>query len=197
MDSIIQLLISQLDGGAVGQISDQLGIDEGKAQQAIGMALPLIVGALNHNTTSSGGAEALLGALQRDHDGSILENLSQAITKEKTLKDGAAILGHVLGERRGGLENSVSRATGLDPDQISRIFAILAPTVLGALGQVQRMDNLDAQGVSRLLQEERSTVEQTAAGLTQLLDMDGDGDVSEEIVSLGSNLMSGLFGDKK
>jgi hypothetical protein len=28
------------------------------------------------------------------------------------------------------------------------------------------------------------------------LDMDGDGDVSEEIISLGSNLLGGLFGSK-
>jgi hypothetical protein len=197
MDSIIQLLISQLGGGAVGQISNQLGIDEDKAQQAIGMALPMIIGALNRNTSSSGGAEALVGALQRDHDGSILDDLAQAVTKEDTIKDGAAILGHVLGDRRGGVENSVSRATGLDQDQVAQIFALLAPIVLGALGQMQRKNDLDAQGVSSLLQEERSTVEKTASGLTQLLDMDGDGDVSEEIVSLGSNLLGGLFGGKK
>lgn len=197
MDSIIQLLISQLGGGAVGQISDQLGIDEGKTQQAIGMALPMLIGALNRNTTSSGGAEALVGALQRDHDGSILDNLSQVVTKEETLKDGQAILGHVLGDRFEGVSNSVSRATGLETDQTAKLFALLAPVVLGALGQAQRKNNLDAQGVSKLLQEERSTVEKTASGLAQLLDMDGDGDVSEEIVSLGSNLLGGLFGGKK
>jgi hypothetical protein len=197
MDSIIQLLINQLTDGAVGQISDQLGIDEDKAQQAIGMALPLIIGALNRNTDSSDGAEALVGALQRDHDGSILDNLTQAVTQQETLKDGEAIIGHVLGDRLDGVSNSVSRATGLDQGQVAQIFALLAPIVLGALGQMQRKENLDAQGISNLLKEERSTVEKTASGLTQLLDMDGDGDVSEEIISLGSNLLGGLFGGKK
>ncbi len=197
MDSIIQLLISQLTDGAVGKISDQMGIDEAKTQQAIGMALPVIIGALNRNTNSTDGAQSLVGALQRDHDGSILNNLSQAVTKEETLKDGRAILDHVLGERLDGVSNSVSRATGLEQEQTAQIFAMLAPVVLGALGQMQRKKNLDAQGISNLLQEERGTVEKTASGLTQLLDMDGDGDVSEEIVSLGSNLLGGLFGGKK
>ncbi|MGD2162457.1 MAG: DUF937 domain-containing protein [Anaerolineales bacterium] len=197
MDSIIQTLISQMTGGAVGEISNQLGIDEDKAQQAIGMALPVLIGALNRNTNTSGGAEALVGALQRDHDGSILNNLSQAVTKEETMQDGMAILGHVLGDKQSGVQASVSRATGLDQDQVTRIFALLAPIVLGALGQMQRKKDLDAQGVSKLLQEERSTVENTVSGLTQLLDMDGDGDVSEEILSLGSNLLGGLFGGKK
>ena len=197
MDSIIQLLISQMGGGAVGKISDQLGIDEDKTQQAIGMALPVLIGALNRNTEQSGGAEALVGALQRDHDGSILDNLSGAVTKEETVQDGLAILGHVFGERQSNVQGSISRATGLDQDQVMRIFALLAPIVLGALGQMQRKKNLDAQGVSKLLQEERTTVEKTGSGLVQLLDMDGDGDVSEEIISLGSNLLGGLFGGKQ
>lgn len=196
MDSIIRLLVSQLGSGAVGQISEQLGIDEDKAQQAVGMALPVIIGALNRNTASADGAESLTRALQRDHDGSILDDLARVVTQPETLEDGAAILGHVFGDRRSNVEQSVSRATGLDAAQISQIFAILAPIVLGALGQMQRKKNLDAQGMSNLLQEERSTVEQTASGLAQLLDMDGDGDVSEELVSLGSNLLGGLFGGK-
>jgi hypothetical protein len=189
--------MSQLGSDAVGQISKQVGIDEKQAQQAVGMALPILIGALNRNTSSSGGAEALASALQRDHDGGILENLGQALTQEATLKDGMAILGHVMGEKHSGFVNSVSRATNLDPDQVAQIFALLAPVMLGALGQMKREKNLDAQGISTLLEEERTTVQKTASGLTQLLDLDGDGDVSEEIISLGSNLLGGLFGGQK
>ncbi len=197
MDSIIQLLVTQLGSGAVSEISKSLGVDDDKAQQAVGMALPMILGALNRNTASSDGAEALVGALQRDHDGSILNNLSQAVGSQQTMNDGAAILGHVLGDQQSGLVQSVSRATNLKPEQVAQIFSILAPIVMGALGQMQRKHNLDAQGVSTLLQQERSTVEQTSSGLTQLLDMNGEGDVSEEIISLGSSLLGGLFGGKK
>jgi len=197
MDSIIQLLVTQLGSGAVSEISKSLGVDDAKAQQAVGMALPMIIGALNRNTASSDGAEALVGALQRDHDGSILNNLSQAVGSQDTLNDGTAILRHVLGDQQSGLVQSVSRATNLKPEQVAQIFAILAPIVMGALGQMQRKHELDAQGVSTLLQQERSTVEQTSSGLTQLLDMDGDGDVSDEIISLGSSLLGGLFGGGK
>jgi len=61
----------------------------------------MILGALNRNTSSASGAEALVGALQRDHDGSILNDLSQALTAPETMDDGTAILGHVMGDRRG------------------------------------------------------------------------------------------------
>ena len=198
VDSIIELLLSQLGTGGANQISEKLGIDEGKAQQVIGMALPMLIGALNRNTSSSkSGAEALTNAIQRDHDGSILDNISQAITKRETVEDGSAILGHVFGDNSSGIMDSVSRATNIDSAQVSQIFAMLAPLVLGALGKIQRNKNLNADGVSSLLQEERKTVEKTSSGLTQLLDMDGDGDVSDEIISLGANLLGGLFGGKK
>jgi hypothetical protein len=192
----MQLLASQLGSGAVGQIGGQLGLDEQKTQQIVGMALPMILGALDRNTSSASGAKALTGALKRDHDGSILNNLPQALMAPETLDDGAKILGHVLGDRRGQVVNSVSRATKTDSEQVLKAFALLAPVVLGAVGQVQRKKKLNAKGVSTLLREERRTVETTSSGLTQLLDFDGDGDVSEEIVSLGSNLLGGLFGSK-
>lgn len=198
MDSIISLLLSQLGSGTTSQIGNKLGIDDSKVQQVIGMALPMLIGALNRNTSSSkSGAAALTDAIQRDHDGSILDNISQAITKRETIDDGTAILGHVFGDKSSGIMNSVSRATNLDADQIAQIFAMLAPIVLGTLGKLQRKNELDADGVTSLLQKERKTVEKSSSGLTQLLDMDGDGDVSEEIISLGSNLLGGLFGGKK
>ncbi len=198
MDSIIDLLLSQLGSGVTSQISKKLGIDEDKVQQAIGMALPMLIGALNRNASSSkDGAESLTKAIQRDHDGSILDDIAQVITKRKTVEDGSAILGHVFGDKGSGIMNSVSRATNIDSAQVAQIFAMLAPIVLGALGKIQHSKNLDAEGVSSLLQEERETVKKKSSGLTQLLDMDGDGDVSEEILSLGSNLLGGLFGGKK
>jgi hypothetical protein len=197
MDSILQLIISQLGGDSVSKISDKLGVDQAQAQRAIGLALPVIIGALNRNASSTDGAQALTSALQRDHDGSILQNLGDKVSQQATINDGMAILGHIFGEKQGGVANSISKGTGLDPQAAAQLFAMLAPIVMGALGQIQQKKSLDAQGVSQVLQQERSTVEQTTSGLTQLLDMDGDGDITEEVVNLGANLLGGLFGGKK
>lgn len=196
MDSILQLLVSQLAGGAIGKISQQTGINERQAQQAVGLALPVLIGALSRNASSGEGAAALTGALQRDHDGSILGNLASALGRPETIQDGSAILGHVLGGQRAAVETRLGRASGLDASQVAQILAVLAPIVMGALGQVRQRQGLDARGVSQVLQQERRTVESTASGLTQLLDMDGDGDVSAEIATLGANLLSGLFAKK-
>ena len=68
--SLIDDLLGQLQGAPTGQIAQQLGTDTQTAQNAIAAALPMIVGAMGRNTQSAGGADALLGALQRDHSGS-------------------------------------------------------------------------------------------------------------------------------
>jgi hypothetical protein len=196
MDSMLQLIVSQLGGGAVSKISDQLGVDESQAQQAIGLALPMLIGALNRNASSPAGAQALTQALQRDHDGSILDGLTEKVSQQDTIIDGMAILGHVFGEKKDSVEDGVSKGSGLDPQAVATLIAMLAPIVMGALGKIQQSRSLDAQGVSQVLQQERDTVEKTNSGLAQLLDMDGDGDVTEEVISLGANLLGGLFGGK-
>lgn len=66
MASILDMVQQQLGGGAINQISQQIGADPGTTQSAVQMALPMILGGLAHNATQPGGAEALHAALD-DH----------------------------------------------------------------------------------------------------------------------------------
>jgi len=94
MDGLLQTLIPLLSGDTLGGISEQLGVDKDKTQQAITVALPLLIGALNRNASTSDGAQALTGALQRDHSGSILEDLLGNLSKKKTLDNGSATVSY-------------------------------------------------------------------------------------------------------
>jgi len=67
--SLIDDLLGQLQGAPSEQIAQQLGTDPQTAQDAIAAALPMIVGAMGRNAQQPGGADALFGALQRDHSG--------------------------------------------------------------------------------------------------------------------------------
>ena len=110
--SILNDLLSQLQGGASGQIAQQLGADTQTTQQAIGAALPMIVGALGRNAQSQGGADALFNALQRDHSGSNATDLmgmlggllggGAAGNANTTATGGLGALGDLLGALGGG-----------------------------------------------------------------------------------------------
>jgi hypothetical protein len=197
MDSLLQILLDQLSGDSVGAITDQLGIDEATAQKAIGLALPLLIGSLNRNSSSPDGAQALTKAITRDHDGSILSDLASNLSNPTVQEDGMAILGHVLGEKRTSAGSSIGKAAGLDAEQVMKLLAMLAPVVLGALGRTQREKKLDAQGVASLLTQEREKADKTLPGIVQLLDMDADGDVTEEMINLGGSLLSSFLSKKK
>src|SRR6476661_9151899 len=91
--SLLDMLQQQLGGDAVKQISGQLGADHGTTQTAIAAALPMIVGALARNTQDPAQAGALSNALSKDHDGSILDDVTGYLSRGGNTADGNAILG--------------------------------------------------------------------------------------------------------
>lgn len=200
--SILDLLQQQLGGAAVGQISRQLGADQGATQNAIAGALPMLVTALANNSSKSGGAGALLSALDRDHDGSVLDDVAGFLGQGSAAQGaGAGILKHVLGGRQEAAANGISKASGLDAGSAGQLMAMLAPLVMGALGKARRQGNLDDNGLAGMLQGEREKVQKSApAGmgmLTQILDSDGDGDITDDVAKMGMSMLGKFLGGRR
>ncbi len=199
MSSIVEMLIQQVGGAEqVSQMSKHLGVDTRATQQAVGAALPVLLGALARNAAKSDGAAALNRALDR-HDGTVLDNLG-AFLQSPDVADGEGILRHALGERRPAVEAGVSKASGLDPSVVGKLLPMLAPLVMGALGRQRRQQSLDTGGLASMLSTERQQMEQAnpAIGmLGKLLDQDGDGSIVDDIAGkLGKGLLGGLFGGR-
>ena len=197
MSAIMDLISQQLGSGGLAQISKTLGSDEATTGRAVTAALPTLLAGLAKNTSQPAGAQSLLGALQRDHDGGILGNLGGLLTGSKST-DGDAILGHIFGTKRPRIEQGLGQTTQLDAGSMGKLLAMLAPMVLGALGKATREKNLDAQGLAGMLQDERTSVQNRMPSemgmLGQLLDADGDGDVDlKDLAGRGKSLFGGLF----
>src|SRR5690606_30062887 len=126
MNGILDLLADRIGGDQMGQLAQTIGADPRKTQTAVAAALPAILTALNRNTNSAGGAQALAGALERDHDGSLLDHLGGFLGGQVTGKqaDGTGILGHILGGQRQQVEQGVAQASGLDMNQVARLLPI-------------------------------------------------------------------------
>ena len=95
--SLLDMLQSQLAGEPASQLGKQLGTDQTATQKAIGAALPALMAALAGNAARKEGASALANALEKDHDGGILDDLSGFLGKQDT-RDGEGILKHALGD---------------------------------------------------------------------------------------------------
>lgn len=198
MTSTLTSLLGQLTGSDLGGLSAALGTDDRQTQAAVAAALPLLLKGLARNTATEDGASSLRRALEKDHDGSVLDNLGGFLSKPD-LADGDGILKHVLGDRRQVIETGVSSSSGLDISKVGPLLATLAPLVLGALGRKQRADALDDRGLADMLGAETQAMEAAVpelGGLGRLFDKDGDGSVADDIAGIGAGLLGKLLGGR-
>jgi hypothetical protein len=129
-DSLTELL-----DGRTSQISRRIGADESQTRTAVHAAVPTLLAALS--TESSGGG--LRQAVERDHDGSIIDQLSEYLDGSAQLNpratDGDGILDHALGDRRAEVQQALSAKSGLDLGTIAKLLPLLAPILMGMLGK--------------------------------------------------------------
>lgn len=202
MNGILDLLANNLSGPQIEQISKRIGADPQQTQTAIGAALPALLTGLNRNTNSTTGAQNLASVLDKDHDGSLLDNLGGFLSGQMSGRqvDGGGILGHVLGGQQQQVEQGVAKASGLDMSQIARLLPILAPIVMAALGRQKRQSGLDGGGLSGMLGQEATRARQAApsgvlGALAGFLDKDGDGSIQDDIAGqVGKAALGKLFG---
>ena len=193
--SLLEMLQQRLGGSAVDQIGRKLGADSGTTGNAIDAALPLLLSALAGKATKLAEAQSLHTAVAEDHDGSVLDDVPGYLNRAES-GPGAGILRHVLGGNQQNVETGLSQATGLEPAKTGQLLTILAPLVMGALGQAQQRRGLDAGGLTNLLVGEREQLKQSAPGvmgtLSRFLDRDGDGSAVNDI----SGMLGKAFGKR-
>ena len=194
----LEALLGLLQGQDLGQLAEQVGGNEGQVKNGVMAALPAMLTALSKNTGTEKGAQELNNALETKHDGSILDNLSGYLSNPD-LKDGAGILNHLFGSQTSNVANAVSQSSGLDTNGSMKMLQMLAPVLMGMLGQQKKQNNLDAKGLGNLTSMLASNFgsEAGASGImdvvTNLLDANKDGNVMDDIMGM----VGKFFGGKK
>ena len=192
----LEALLGLLQGQDLGQLAEQVGGNEGQVKNGVMAALPAMLTALSKNTGTEKGAQELNNALETKHDGSILNNLSGYLSNPD-LKDGAGILNHLFGSQTSNVANAVSQSSGLDSNGSMKILQMLAPVLMGMLGQQKKQNNLDAEGIGNLTSMLASNFgsEAGASGImdvvTNLLDANKDGNVMDDIMGMVGKLFGG------
>ncbi|MBL0288667.1 MAG: DUF937 domain-containing protein [Bacteroidetes bacterium] len=205
MSDLNQLLSSVLNENTVAQIGEQLGVDQNQAGNAIQLALPALLGALNKNAQSEDGAQGILNAISKDHDGGILDMLPQFLGNASQ-GPGAAILGHILGAKQPQMEQQIGQHSGLNPAMVGKLLTILAPILMGALGKSQQQapQQQSGGGLGNLIsilggatQQHHQQAQQNNNPLMQILgnvlDKDGDGNIQNEAMNIGKSILGNLF----
>jgi hypothetical protein len=194
MDALTQAILQQVTGSALSGVSKKIGVDQNTMQTALAVGMPLLVTALAKNASKPAGAEALHKALVKDHDGSILDNVSGYLKKPE-VTEGAKILGHVLGSQQGAISQELAKRTGMDATQVDQLLQVAAPLVMGALGAQTQQNNLDPQGLASYLGGQQQIAQQSQpdilSSLNSLLDANKDGSALDDVLGMAGKLFGG------
>ena len=164
MDGILNVVLGQLGGGGLGTLGGILGTGQNETQSAVSTAVNVITGAMAQNAAQPAGAQALNAALEKDHDGSIFENVI-GFLGNAAVGPGAGILGHVLGSSQPQVQQGIAEKTGMSMDKVLPLLIMVAPLVLGALGKMKKEKEMDSEAVAATLAAERHAAEQQDDGM--------------------------------
>lgn len=142
--SLIDLLTGNAGNEVASEAENKFGISKNQVIALMAVAAPLVISYLRKKSDdSSDDADALNTALDKDHDGSILNNPSTALSRQQ---EGNSILDHIFGGQKGSVENQLSQNTGISMDKIGPILSMLAPIIMGYIGKEKKSNGVTSGG---------------------------------------------------
>ena len=157
----------------IGRIASALGFDRTITQKAIIAAIPAILAAFSKVATQPSGAQRLADVAKQQS--SALDSFANVLGKggqSSFIDQGSQLLSSLLGGRdQNALAQAVGKFAGLGQDGAGSLLGMLAPVVMGTIGQ-QRQEgrSLDASGITSLLASQKDNIAASLpAGFSNLL----------------------------
>lgn len=191
--NLLEEILAKLSPDAVSKISDKAGTNPAQTSQTISAALPLLLAALANNTSKPGGAEALSQVIERDSHGE--EDLETTLERQLTsVSPGKShMVDHLLGKRRGSIEQALAAKTGAGQDSIAEILKLLGPLVLGAVGKQKQNQDLSPTDLAGYLGQQKQAAKTQSGDATSMLfdmlDANDDGSVVDDVMRLAQNFL--------
>jgi hypothetical protein len=156
--NLMDILQGQISDEMLGQISEHIGAEPQQTAQATNSVFATLLGGLANNASSESGLSALGSALDRDHDGSMLDDIfgmvggmMQGGDQGARATNGLGILGHILGDRQETAAEQIGQSSGLSMSQVMKLMPILAPIVMSVLGKAKNSGGLDLGSLAGVL----------------------------------------------
>ena len=200
------------DDNFIDKLSQQIGgAEREQTRSAANGIVAAMSTAMSKTAATEQGASGLMGMLDANGDGSIIDDVmnmvsgggGQAGAQAGLMQNGAGIVNSLLGGKQGGIINMISQMSGLSGDKTGNLMSMLAPIVLSALtksGKQGGGGGFDIGGILNMLQgtQQKTSGNPAVNMIGQFLDKDGDGDFTDDLLGgIGGGLLGGLFGGKK
>lgn len=206
--NLMEMLLGNDGSGARQQLGSQLGLSSDQTNSALKALIPALSAGLQSNTQKPGGLEALLGALSNGGHDQYLDQ-PQRLSEPKSIMDGNAILGHLLGSKdmSRSVASAASKKTGISDQLLKMALPMIASMVMGSLSKQTKDPSIADQlmgalgGAAQPQQKQgfglgdllgavmgggnKQPASSGAGGvLGRLLDADGDGSTVDDIFAM-------------
>ena len=199
MSNLMNEVTRLLNDDVIIQLSNQVGAqDPNKVKKATQVISELLLESIKRNATSQNSGGGLFGAIEKDHDGGILGNLinvfagKQKVNNQSTM-NGAGIVNHLLGKQQLEAAQVISQMSGLDIFKSGVLMQLMAPVVMGVVGKQRKSGGLDLSGLAKVLlggrQQQQNAPQQGGGILGKILDRDGDGNMMDDLLNMGMNIL--------
>ena len=203
MSNLMNEVARHLNDDVIMQLSRQIGAqDPNQVKKASQVISELLLSAIEKNATHQDKGGGLFGAIQKDHDGGILGNLMDVFAGKKQVNNqstmnGAGIVSHLLGKQQLEAAQVIGQMSGLDIFKSGVLMQLIAPVIMGVVGQKQKTNGLDLSGLAKILMGGRQQQQQQQAPqrggnggiIGALLDRDGDGSMMDDLLNMGMNIL--------
>ena len=170
--NLASLIMQFLTPDMIGRIASALGLDRTNTQTAIGAAVPGLLAGLSGVATQPGGAQKLVDAVRQQTGalGSFAKMVGDS-GQSSLIEKGSQLLSSLLGGRdQTALAGAIGKYAGLGQSASGSLLGMLAPIVMGTIGQQQGTRSLDAGAITSLLSSQKDNiVAALPAGFANLL----------------------------
>jgi len=156
--NLVTLITQFITPEMLGRLASALGVDRGAVQKAVSAGVPGILAALLSTVTKPGGATKIENAIDEQEPGMLAEAARTMGTPQqaRVAEQGFGALSSLLGgSTTSALSNALNRYAGLGDTGSKGMLGLLAPVVMGALGQQQ---NTMAGGITQLLESQKDNI---------------------------------------
>jgi hypothetical protein len=152
MSGILDSFTSSISNDVRGRLSKALGVQESILNKGISLVGPIILSSLNRRASSTEGTSSLLKLLPKESESGLIGNLLGSITGSGPTP--ADTVNSLIGPGANAIGGTISQKLGFNARPL---LALAAPLIADIIGKAVKKDNIDANGLSRLLKIENDT----------------------------------------
>jgi hypothetical protein len=168
--NLMSLVSQVLTPQVVARIASALGIDPTLAQKLVDVALPTVLAALAGVAATPAGAQKISEAVS-GQDSGVLDKITASAggsDQGNLTASGTQLLGTLLGgDAPRSLSGALSTFAGTDQRTAGSVLGLVAPAIIGTLGQQDPDTWSDGASVAKLFQDQKDSI---AAALPAGLD---------------------------